>query len=81
MGCGCKKKGVIPAQPGPPVQAPAPPPQPTTAPKAHVILREGTVVRPKLPLPKPIPKPLPQPQKELDRLLDRLRMITARKLA
>lgn len=76
MGCGCKKKHVIPVQPGPPSKPLAPPPpQPTTAPKAHVVIREGTAIRPVV-LP---PKPLQQPQKELDRLLDKLRMITVRK--
>lgn len=70
MGCGCKKKQLVPPQPEPPKSAPLPPPPaPTTAPKAHVVIREG---RPVL--------SYQQPQKEVNRIVDKLRAIRNRRL-
>jgi hypothetical protein len=62
MGCGCKKKVIIPpqpAQPAPPVPAPA-----------KVVLRES------VPPPVHPPKPLEPPQNEVNRIVEKLNSIT-----
>lgn len=60
MGCGCKKKTIVPPQPAPPAPVAAP---------AKVVLKESV---PPTILP---PKPLEPQQDEVNRMVDKLNSI------